>query len=96
MSSEPKQPPEYQTTEVRKGRRRLGEWLPRSEEHLSRFRQEVAARARERAATSVRNTAVDELAALVNGDPVLRMDMTRAIAQRNGRVTFSAIRRSTN
>jgi phosphatidylserine decarboxylase len=62
-------------------RRRLGEWLPRGEEHLSRYRLELAAQARERAAISIRTGAVDELATLVNGDPVLRMNMTRAIAQ---------------
>ncbi|ABE36002.1 phosphatidylserine decarboxylase family protein [Paraburkholderia xenovorans LB400] len=62
-------------------RRRLGEWLPRNEAHLARYRLELAARARERGATAPRTSAVDELARLINGDPVLRMDMTRAIAQ---------------
>ncbi|KXU83909.1 phosphatidylserine decarboxylase [Paraburkholderia monticola] len=62
-------------------RRRLGEWLPREETHLARYRCDLAAKARERADNSPRTRAVDELAALVQGDPVLRMDMTRAIAQ---------------
>ncbi len=62
-------------------RRRLGEWLPRNEAHLARYRLDLAARARARGAVVARNSAVDELAALISGDPVLRMDMTRAIAQ---------------
>jgi phosphatidylserine decarboxylase len=62
-------------------RHRLGEWLPRNEAHLARYRLALAARAYERKATAPRTTAVDELAALINGDPVLRMDMTRAITQ---------------
>ena len=69
-------------------RRRLGEWLPRNETHLARYRSDLAARARERGADAPRTSAVIELAALVNGDPVLRMDMTRAIeqAQKDGYV----------
>jgi phosphatidylserine decarboxylase len=62
-------------------RRRLGDWLPRNEEHLVQYRLELAARARERGTATLRNSVVQELAALVNGDAVLRMDMTRAIAQ---------------
>nr|WKF55631.1 Phosphatidylserine decarboxylase proenzyme [Paraburkholderia busanensis] len=62
-------------------RRRLGEWLPRNEAHMARYRTELAARARERAGHAPRTSAVEALAALVQGDPVLRMDMTRAIAQ---------------
>lgn len=62
-------------------RRRLGEWLPRNEAHLARYRSDLAARARARGIDTPRTSAVIELAALVNGDPVLRMDMTRAIEQ---------------
>ncbi|MGF6442071.1 phosphatidylserine decarboxylase family protein [Paraburkholderia youngii] len=62
-------------------RRRLGGWLPRDEAHLARYRTALAAKARERARTAPRTRAVAELAALIEGDPVLRMDMTRAMMQ---------------
>jgi phosphatidylserine decarboxylase len=62
-------------------RRRLGAWLPRNEAHLAQYRLELAARAFERENTTPRTSAVEELAGLVSGDPVLRMDMTRAITQ---------------
>ncbi|MGQ7933598.1 phosphatidylserine decarboxylase family protein [Paraburkholderia sp. D1E] len=62
-------------------RHRLGEWLPRNEAHLAQYRLELAAKAYERGAVAARMSAVEELAALIDGDPVLRMDMTRAIAQ---------------
>ncbi|WP_018434945.1 phosphatidylserine decarboxylase family protein [Paraburkholderia atlantica] len=62
-------------------RRRLGGWLPRDEAHLARYRTALAEKARERARTAPRTRAVAELAALIEGDPVLRMDMTRAILQ---------------
>ncbi|MFM0074912.1 phosphatidylserine decarboxylase family protein [Paraburkholderia sediminicola] len=69
------------TGDPRAQRRRLGEWLPRNEAHLARYRTELAVKARERAAHVPRTSAVEELATLIHGDPVLRMDMTRAIAQ---------------
>jgi phosphatidylserine decarboxylase len=62
-------------------RRRLGGWLPRNEAHLARYRQELAEKARDRAAKANRTTVVDELSALINGDPILRMDLTRAIEE---------------
>ncbi|MEC5406074.1 phosphatidylserine decarboxylase family protein [Paraburkholderia sp. MPAMCS5] len=62
-------------------RRRLGDWLPSNEAHLAKYRTDLAEKARARAAHAPRTTAVEALAALVNGDPVLRMDMTRAIEQ---------------
>lgn len=62
-------------------RRRLGEWLPQNEEHMARYRTELAVKARARAAHAPRTSAVCELEALIQGDPVLRMDLTRAIAQ---------------
>ncbi|QGZ67062.1 phosphatidylserine decarboxylase family protein [Paraburkholderia acidisoli] len=62
-------------------RRRFGEWLPRNEAHMAQYRLEMAAHAREQANGTLRNAAVQELAALVKGDPVLRMDLTRAIMQ---------------
>lgn len=62
-------------------RRRLGDWLPREEAHVARFRTEIAAKAHARAAKAPRASVVDDLAALVHGDPVLRMDMTRAIRE---------------
>jgi phosphatidylserine decarboxylase len=60
-------------------RRRLGGWLPRNEAHLSRYRLELAEKSRHRAAKAARTMVVDELSTLIAGDPVLRMDMTRAI-----------------
>lgn len=71
----------HETDNANRERRRLGEWLPSGEAHLARYRQDIAERARTRGVGAPRNTAVAELAALVNGDPVLRMDLTRAIAQ---------------
>lgn len=62
-------------------RQRLGEWLPRNEAHLAQYRLEIAAKAHEHRRVASRTSAVEELAALIDGDPVLRMDMTRAIAQ---------------
>ncbi|WGS53313.1 phosphatidylserine decarboxylase family protein [Paraburkholderia sp. D15] len=62
-------------------RRRLGEWLPQNEAHMAKFRTDLAQHARERATHAPRTSAVDELARLVLGDPVLRMDMTRAIGE---------------
>src|ERR1700761_4578551 len=70
-----------QTVSPRGERRRLGDWLPRNEAHLAQYRLELAAKTRERGPAFPRNSAVEELAALVDGDPVLRMDMIRAIGQ---------------
>ncbi|MFM0083504.1 phosphatidylserine decarboxylase family protein [Paraburkholderia sediminicola] len=60
-------------------RRRLGGWLPRKEAELVAFRKDLAKQARERAGQAPRVNAVEELAALIKGDPVIRMDLTRAI-----------------
>jgi phosphatidylserine decarboxylase len=62
-------------------RRRLGGWLPREEAELVAFRKDLAKQAQERAGLAPRVSAVVELAALINGDPVLRMDLTRAIGE---------------
>src|SRR4051794_9814478 len=62
-------------------RRRLGGWLPSNEEQLAQYRTDLAEKARARAAHAPRTAAVEQLAALLDGDPVLRMDMTRAINQ---------------
>lgn len=62
-------------------RRRLGGWLPSNEEHLARYRTDLAEKARARAMHAPRTSAVEDLASLLSGDPVLRMDMTRAIDQ---------------
>ncbi|CAD6516957.1 phosphatidylserine decarboxylase family protein [Paraburkholderia metrosideri] len=62
-------------------RRRLGDWLPRSERHLAKYRLDLAEKARERGAKASRNVVVDELSKLISGDPVLRMDLTRAIGE---------------
>ncbi|GLU33760.1 phosphatidylserine decarboxylase family protein [Trinickia caryophylli] len=60
-------------------RRRLGEWLPSSEDTLAEFRESLAARARERAAKAQPASVVRAFSALVHDDPVLRMNLTRAI-----------------
>ncbi|WP_250516810.1 phosphatidylserine decarboxylase family protein [Caballeronia sp. INDeC2] len=62
-------------------RRRLGEWLPREEHVIARFRETFAEYARERAGRAKRNSVVDEMAAFIHDDPVVRMDFTRAIRQ---------------
>ncbi|KFX64412.1 MULTISPECIES: phosphatidylserine decarboxylase family protein [Paraburkholderia] len=60
-------------------RRRLGGWLPRKEDELVAFRKDLSKQAQERTGLVPRMSAVADLAALINGDPVLRMDLTRAI-----------------
>lgn len=60
-------------------RRRLGEWLPRQEAELTKFRQDLTEKARDRATRTQPAAVVQELAALVNEDAVLRMSLTRAI-----------------
>jgi phosphatidylserine decarboxylase len=62
-------------------RRRLGGWLPRKEEELIAFRKDLARKARERAGLAPRASAVQEFAALIDGDPVLRMQLSRAITE---------------
>jgi phosphatidylserine decarboxylase len=62
-------------------RRRLGNWLPTNEEHLARYRTNLAEKALESTSGTLRNAAVAALAELVTRDPVLRMDLTRAICQ---------------
>ncbi len=61
-------------------RRRLGSWLPRKEAELIAFRRDLAKKACERAGLAPRTSAVQELAMLIEGDPVMRMDLTRAIS----------------
>lgn len=62
-------------------KRRLGNWLPEKEEIAIAFRAEIAAAARERARRTPRSLVVRQLADLVHGDTVLRMHLSRAIAQ---------------
>ncbi len=64
---------------TRSEKRRLGGWLPANEAALAQFRQDLAARAAKRAADTPPATVVQELAALVDHDPALRMALTRAI-----------------
>jgi phosphatidylserine decarboxylase len=49
--------------------------------HLAQYRVELATRAFERIVTAPRTSAVEKLAVLVSGEPVLSMDMTKAITQ---------------
>jgi phosphatidylserine decarboxylase len=60
-------------------RRRLGGWLPRKEAELVSFRKDLAEKSRGRAGQAPRVSVVEELATLIGGNPVLRMDLTRAI-----------------
>lgn len=60
-------------------RRRLGDWLPNKEATIATFRKDLAAQAHEKSSKKLSAGVVQELAALVNDEPVLRMDFTRAI-----------------
>ncbi|WP_042267341.1 phosphatidylserine decarboxylase family protein [Paraburkholderia heleia] len=60
-------------------RRRLGNWMPAREEHTAAFRIEIAGRARERRAGIALSSVVQDLGKLIDGDPVLRMNLSRAI-----------------
>ncbi|NRO97239.1 phosphatidylserine decarboxylase [Paraburkholderia sp. NMBU_R16] len=66
-----------------KERRRLGSWMPAQEERMAAFRCEIAARSRARAERAGQAwspaSVVRDLSNLVHGDPVLRMNLTRAI-----------------
>jgi hypothetical protein len=61
-------------------RRRLGGWLPASEKEIAAFRMDLSRKARAHIeARRRRTTVVEELTALIYSDPILRMDLTRAI-----------------
>ncbi|MEM5436147.1 phosphatidylserine decarboxylase family protein [Paraburkholderia diazotrophica] len=62
-------------------RRRLGGWMPEKEQIAAAFRQDLAAKARERAARTPLSSVVRDLAQLVHGDAVLRMNVSRAIGE---------------
>ncbi|WP_244818097.1 phosphatidylserine decarboxylase family protein [Caballeronia sp. Lep1P3] len=62
-------------------RRRLGGWLPSGEEAIASFRKNFAAYAREHAGRAKMNAVVEDFAAFIREDPVVRMDFTRAINQ---------------
>jgi phosphatidylserine decarboxylase len=69
-----------ETTHPVAERRRLGDWLPRKEAEVAAFRKDLARKAQERGGQAPRVSAVRDLANLISGDPVVRMDLTRAIA----------------
>ncbi|BCG05365.1 phosphatidylserine decarboxylase (plasmid) [Paraburkholderia sp. PGU19] len=73
------------TRTPREPRRRLGEWFPDSEEAIARFRLDLAERARERKGEHKGRVpmapVVQDLSTLLQGDPVLRMDLTNAIGE---------------
>ncbi|SDJ47922.1 phosphatidylserine decarboxylase [Paraburkholderia steynii] len=50
-------------------RRRLGEWLPNSEEAIARFRLDLAKHAGERQGRVPMTPVVHDLSLLLNGDP---------------------------
>nr|WP_250454019.1 phosphatidylserine decarboxylase family protein [Caballeronia sp. ATUFL_M2_KS44] len=60
-------------------KRRLGGWLPRKEDAVARFRKDFAAQAMKRAATAKRSSVIEEFAAFIREDPVVRMNFSRAI-----------------
>ncbi|SAK83086.1 phosphatidylserine decarboxylase [Caballeronia fortuita] len=62
-------------------RRRLGQWLPKDEDDIARFREEFARYAHERSRQAQRTGVVEDLAAFIYQDPIVRMDLARAIAQ---------------
>ncbi|WP_250511514.1 phosphatidylserine decarboxylase family protein [Caballeronia sp. GACF4] len=62
-------------------RRRLGNWLPRDEDSVVRFRLEFAAAAQARESVAPLNGSVADLASFIRNDAVVRMDLTRAIEQ---------------
>jgi phosphatidylserine decarboxylase len=64
-----------------KGRRHLGGWMPQKEELAIEYRRAIAKAARERARSTPMSSVVRELAELVHGDTVLRMNLSRAIDQ---------------
>lgn len=75
--SEQKKPPV-------KARRRLGGWLPSSEDAAKAFRLDLARKAQQRASRlqgMPRASVVKDLSDLVSGDAVLRMNLTRAIGE---------------
>jgi phosphatidylserine decarboxylase len=67
------------TIAVRASRR--GRWLPVREEALAAFRTNLAEQAKKRAPGIQLSPPVQDLASLVNSDPVLRMYFTQAIEQ---------------
>lgn len=60
-------------------KRRLGNWMPAQETVAVDFRRQIAEAARERARAAPMANVVRELADLVHGDTVLRMNLERAI-----------------
>lgn len=60
-------------------KRRLGGWLPRKEDAVARFRKDFAAYAKQRAGTAKRSSVIEEFAAFIREDPVVRMNFARAI-----------------
>ncbi|WP_206996297.1 phosphatidylserine decarboxylase family protein [Trinickia mobilis] len=60
-------------------RRRLGYWLPADESVVANFRKRIAAQAKDKQVVTPLLPVVQELATLVNEDPVLRMGFTQAI-----------------
>ncbi|MEX3843697.1 phosphatidylserine decarboxylase family protein [Paraburkholderia sp. BR10882] len=62
-------------------RRRLGNWMPGEEQKSATFRLEIARQARARAARAALSSVVQDLGKLIDGDPVLRMNLARAISE---------------
>lgn len=59
----------------------MGDWLPPEESQVADFRLSLAEKAKIRASRTQRTVAVAELSTIISSDPVLQMDMTRAIHQ---------------
>ncbi|MEW6734056.1 MAG: phosphatidylserine decarboxylase family protein [Acidobacteriota bacterium] len=70
------------STTLRTTKRRLGGWLPNNEDALVAFRTRLAAHVKTQQQANVQLfPVVQDLATLINDDPVLRMGFTQAINQ---------------
>ncbi|MFP3707911.1 phosphatidylserine decarboxylase family protein [Paraburkholderia sp. SIMBA_009] len=65
-------------------RRRLGNWMPGAEDKSAAFRAEIAAKAQQRAKHTALSSVVQDLGKLIDRDPVLRMNLSRAIEEALG------------
>ena len=67
------------STQAAQNKRRIGSWMPEQQEVAAGLRQRIASAAREHASRAPMTRVVLDLADLVSGDTVLRMNLTRAI-----------------
>lgn len=67
--------------DARQPKRRLGNWMPQQEEAAVAHRRAIAQAAREQSRRKPMSNVVFELKTLIQGDTVLRMNLTRAIEE---------------